>query len=144
MNFATYTSLEDSTNYITGGTSSIGTEIVHAFADQRSCVGFLDFGADAGCASLTASLSFSRLDVIACRSSSADAMREVSSGLGLSKRGALNRVRFSTNLRNRAGTAMNASKTPTLAAASPAATRPPPTLASPVPSHFQLRGVRRH
>ena len=62
MNFATYPSLEDVTVYITGGASGIGAEIVRAFADQRSRVGFLDFDVVRG-DSLTAELREQGADV---------------------------------------------------------------------------------
>jgi len=62
MNFATYPSLEDATVYITGGASGIGAEIVRAFADQRSRIGFLDFDVVRGDA-LTAELREQGADV---------------------------------------------------------------------------------
>jgi NAD(P)-dependent dehydrogenase (short-subunit alcohol dehydrogenase family) len=39
---AIYPSFKDATVYVTGGASGISAEIVRAFADQRSRVGFLD------------------------------------------------------------------------------------------------------
>ena len=43
MTFATYPSLEGVTVFVTGGASGIGEQIVRAFAEQRSRVGFVDF-----------------------------------------------------------------------------------------------------
>ena len=48
MKFARYTSLEGAAVLVTGGASGIGAEIVRAFADQGSKVGFLDFDRDGG------------------------------------------------------------------------------------------------
>ena len=42
MTFARYPSLENATVFVTGGASGIGEQIVRAFADQGSKVGFLD------------------------------------------------------------------------------------------------------
>jgi NAD(P)-dependent dehydrogenase (short-subunit alcohol dehydrogenase family) len=41
--FATYPSLQQKSVLITGGASGIGAEIVRAFAEQKSKVGFVDF-----------------------------------------------------------------------------------------------------
>ncbi|MCH2524226.1 MAG: SDR family oxidoreductase [Dehalococcoidia bacterium] len=43
MTFATYPSLDGASVYITGGASGIGAEIVKAFANQNSKIGFIDF-----------------------------------------------------------------------------------------------------
>ena len=43
MTFATYPSLDGASVYITGGASGIGAEIVKAFANQHSKIGFIDF-----------------------------------------------------------------------------------------------------
>lgn len=45
---AIYPSLENKTVFVTGGASGIGEEIVRAFAQQGSKVGFLDMDADGG------------------------------------------------------------------------------------------------
>lgn len=50
MAFARYPSLDDAVVYITGGASGIGEEIVRAFADQGSRVGFVDLEAELGSA----------------------------------------------------------------------------------------------
>ncbi|MEO1248664.1 MAG: SDR family NAD(P)-dependent oxidoreductase, partial [Pseudomonadota bacterium] len=44
--FATYPSLAGRTVYVTGGASGIGEEIVRAFAEQGSRIGFVDIDAD--------------------------------------------------------------------------------------------------
>ncbi len=46
MSFALYPSLKDAVVYITGGASGIGEQIVRAFVEQESKVGFVDFDAD--------------------------------------------------------------------------------------------------
>lgn len=46
--FATYPSLAGRTVYVTGGASGIGEEIVRAFADQGSRVGFVDIDVETG------------------------------------------------------------------------------------------------
>ena len=43
MSFARYPSLNQTVVFVTGGASGIGEQIVHAFAEQGSQVGFLDF-----------------------------------------------------------------------------------------------------
>jgi NAD(P)-dependent dehydrogenase (short-subunit alcohol dehydrogenase family) len=48
--FAIYPSLKDTSVFITGGASGIGAEIVRAFADQGSKVGFVDFDLEHGTA----------------------------------------------------------------------------------------------
>jgi NAD(P)-dependent dehydrogenase (short-subunit alcohol dehydrogenase family) len=48
--FATYPSLKNTSVFITGGASGIGAEIVRAFADQGSKVGFFDFDLEHGTA----------------------------------------------------------------------------------------------
>ncbi len=50
MSFARYPSLEGVTAFVTGGASGIGAEIVRAFADQGSQVGFVDFDLETGTA----------------------------------------------------------------------------------------------
>ncbi|NNE85356.1 MAG: SDR family oxidoreductase [Alphaproteobacteria bacterium] len=50
MSFATYPSLKDAAVYVTGGASGIGADIVRAFADQGSRVGFVDLDAENGVA----------------------------------------------------------------------------------------------
>ena len=44
--WATYPSLKDRTIVVTGGASGIGAEMVRAFANQGSLVGFVDFDVD--------------------------------------------------------------------------------------------------
>src|SRR4051794_14322586 len=46
--FGTYPSLKHTSVFITGGASGIGAEIVRAFADQGSRVGFVDFDLERG------------------------------------------------------------------------------------------------
>ena len=48
MSFAIYPSLKSATVFITGGASGIGLEIVKAFAEQGSKVGFVDIDAKRG------------------------------------------------------------------------------------------------
>lgn len=48
MSFASYPSLRDAVVYITGGASGIGAEMVRAFAEQGSHVGFVDIAEDLG------------------------------------------------------------------------------------------------
>ncbi|EAU41550.1 putative oxidoreductase [Fulvimarina pelagi HTCC2506] len=48
MTFANYPSLAGAAVLVTGGASGIGAEIVRAFADQGSKVGFLDFDREGG------------------------------------------------------------------------------------------------
>ncbi|MHA1567266.1 MAG: SDR family NAD(P)-dependent oxidoreductase [Alphaproteobacteria bacterium] len=55
MSFARYPSLKDTVVFITGGASGIGEQIVRAFADQGSKVGFIDIDEDRG-ATLAAEL----------------------------------------------------------------------------------------
>lgn len=50
MSFARYPSLEDVPVLITGGASGIGEQIVRAFAEQGSRVGFVDLDTDRGTA----------------------------------------------------------------------------------------------
>ena len=56
MSFATYPSLRGRSVIVTGGASGIGAEIVRAFAEQGSHVGFVDLDVDHG-RSLAAELS---------------------------------------------------------------------------------------
>lgn len=46
--FATYPSLSGRTVYVTGGASGIGEEIIRAFAEQGSRIGFVDINAETG------------------------------------------------------------------------------------------------
>lgn len=46
MTFANYPSLKDAVVYVTGGASGIGEQIVRAFAEQASRVGFVDMDVD--------------------------------------------------------------------------------------------------
>jgi NAD(P)-dependent dehydrogenase (short-subunit alcohol dehydrogenase family) len=48
MCFAAYPSLKGAVVFITGGASGIGAEIVRAFADQGSRIGFIDIDTDRG------------------------------------------------------------------------------------------------
>ncbi len=48
MSFAQYTSLKDAIVFVTGGASGIGEEIVRAFAEQGSRIGFVDIDAERG------------------------------------------------------------------------------------------------
>lgn len=48
MDFATYPSLKGRAVFVTGGASGIGAEIVRAFAEQGSRVGFVDLDAERG------------------------------------------------------------------------------------------------
>ena len=48
MSFARYPSLEQAVVFITGGASGIGAEIVRAFAEQGSQVGFVDLDQERG------------------------------------------------------------------------------------------------
>ena len=48
MQFASYPSLKDATVFITGGASGIGEDLVRAFAEQGSRVGFVDIDAERG------------------------------------------------------------------------------------------------
>ncbi len=48
MQFATYPSLRDRTVLVTGGASGIGADVVRAFADQGSKVGFVDIDTERG------------------------------------------------------------------------------------------------
>jgi NAD(P)-dependent dehydrogenase (short-subunit alcohol dehydrogenase family) len=50
MSFACYPSLKDAVVFVTGGASGIGEEIVRAFADQGSRIGFVDIDAKRGAA----------------------------------------------------------------------------------------------
>ncbi len=50
MSFARYPSLNQAVVFVTGGASGIGAEIVRAFAEQGSQVGFLDFDTERGAA----------------------------------------------------------------------------------------------
>ncbi|WP_182421946.1 SDR family oxidoreductase [Aureimonas sp. ME7] len=50
MSFAIYPSLKDRTVFITGGASGIGADMVRAFAEQGSKVGFVDIDAERGSA----------------------------------------------------------------------------------------------
>lgn len=48
MAYATYPSLKDAVVFVTGGASGIGEEIVRAFAEQGSKIGFVDIDAGRG------------------------------------------------------------------------------------------------
>ncbi len=48
MAFARYPSLNETVVFVTGGASGIGAEIVRAFADQGSKIGFIDMDAERG------------------------------------------------------------------------------------------------
>ena len=48
MSFAVYPSLKGAVVFITGGASGIGAEIVRAFGDQGSRVGFIDIDTERG------------------------------------------------------------------------------------------------
>jgi NAD(P)-dependent dehydrogenase (short-subunit alcohol dehydrogenase family) len=48
MSFARYPSLHETVVFVTGGASGIGEEIVRAFADQGSKVGFIDMNVERG------------------------------------------------------------------------------------------------
>jgi NAD(P)-dependent dehydrogenase (short-subunit alcohol dehydrogenase family) len=48
MSFAVYPSLKGAVVFITGGASGIGAEIVRAFAEQGSRVGFIDIDTERG------------------------------------------------------------------------------------------------
>ena len=50
MTFARYPSLKDAAVFVTGGAAGIGEQIVRAFVDQGSCVGFVDLDRDRGTA----------------------------------------------------------------------------------------------
>ncbi len=50
MKFARYPSLADAAVLVTGGASGIGEQVVRAFADQGSRVGFVDLDSDRGTA----------------------------------------------------------------------------------------------
>jgi len=50
MSFARYPSLNETVVFITGGASGIGEEMVRAFADQGSRIGFVDIDAERGAA----------------------------------------------------------------------------------------------
>ncbi len=50
MSFATYPSLKDAVVFVTGGASGIGAELVRAFAEQGSRVGFVDLDEENGTA----------------------------------------------------------------------------------------------
>ncbi len=50
MSFARYPSLNETVVFVTGGASGIGEEIVRAFADQGSRIGFVDIDAERGVA----------------------------------------------------------------------------------------------
>ncbi|MER0237194.1 SDR family oxidoreductase [Fulvimarina sp. MAC8] len=66
MKFAKYPSLEGAAVLVSGGASGIGAEIVRAFADQGSKVGFLDFdreGGEALAAELGSSVEFAFCDL---------------------------------------------------------------------------------
>jgi D-xylose 1-dehydrogenase len=54
MSSAAYPSLRDRSVFVTGGASGIGEEIVRAFAEQGSRVGFVDIDAERGAALLAA------------------------------------------------------------------------------------------
>lgn len=79
MQFARYPSLENRTVFVTGGASGIGAEIVRAFADQGSKVGFVDLDEKNGTA-LAAELGDS-VHFIVCDLRDIDALKEAFAGL---------------------------------------------------------------
>ena len=50
MSFARYPSLNETVVFVTGGASGIGEEIVRAFANQGSRIGFVDIDTERGTA----------------------------------------------------------------------------------------------
>ena len=65
-NFATYPSLKGKTVFITGGASGIGADMVRAFVDQGSKVGFIDMDEATSaelCASLSGDVAFEKCDL---------------------------------------------------------------------------------
>ena len=65
-NFATYPSLKGKTVFITGGASGIGADMVRAFVDQGSKVGFIDMDEATSaelCASLSGEVAFEKCDL---------------------------------------------------------------------------------
>lgn len=65
-NFATYPSLNGKTVFITGGASGIGADMVRAFVDQGSKVGFIDMDEATSaelCASLSGEVAFEKCDL---------------------------------------------------------------------------------
>ena len=65
-NFAIYPSLKGKTVFITGGASGIGADMVRAFADQGSKVGFIDMDEATSaelCASLSGGVAFEKCDL---------------------------------------------------------------------------------
>ncbi len=79
MQFARYPSLENRVVFVTGGASGIGAEIVRAFADQGSKVGFVDLDEKNG-AALAAELGDS-VHFIACDLRDIDALKAAFTGL---------------------------------------------------------------
>ncbi len=79
MQFARYPSLENRVVFVTGGASGIGAEIVRAFADQGSKVGFVDLDEVNGTA-LAAELGDS-VHFVACDLRDIDALKAAFSGL---------------------------------------------------------------
>ena len=65
-NFATYPSLQGKTVFITGGASGIGADMVRAFVEQGSKVGFIDMDEATSatlCASLSGEVAFEKCDL---------------------------------------------------------------------------------
>ncbi|MCJ8307652.1 MAG: SDR family oxidoreductase [Rhizobiaceae bacterium] len=65
-NFAIYPSLKGKTVFITGGASGIGADMVRAFVDQGSKVGFIDMDEATSaelCASLSGDVAFEKCDL---------------------------------------------------------------------------------
>jgi len=79
MQFARYPSLENRVVFVTGGASGIGAEIVRAFADQGSRVGFVDLDAEHGVA-LADELG-DNVQFTACDLRDIDALKEAFAGL---------------------------------------------------------------
>lgn len=73
MQFARYPSLENRVVFVTGGASGIGAEVVRAFADQGSKVGFVDLDEKNG-AALAAELG-GNVHFVACDLRDIDALK---------------------------------------------------------------------
>lgn len=75
--YTTYAGLKDATVFITGGAAGIGKEIVHAFAEQKAKIGFLDIDKDNG-QRLEDTLNDSGIDArfIACDLRNIEALQE--------------------------------------------------------------------
>ncbi len=79
MQFARYPSLENRVVFVTGGASGIGAEVVRAFADQGSKVGFVDLDEKNG-AALAAELG-GNVHFVACDLRDIDALKAAFAGL---------------------------------------------------------------